>query len=306
MRLPPPLQKTLRVLAALAIVAGGVWLLRFAARDLLRPVPPPRAESPEAQVSVPAEKALDLAKEVPQTLWTTFGGLTPERSEETLPMPVAQARAEVAARLAAKGWKPLSGELPLDQAHLLALAGDEVYATPDNGFAQVSVTEDVTTGGSRVRTFLLRTEGAERVDPEVAIQADGLTLLARSAARLRPERRLPRWMGALCQGHALTTRLVQRRGGAAFYLTTLTPGTPEAALARVGDAAATVGWRREPSPVDTLRAVGAPTGGTATFIYRNVACNVRATPGPRTGESSLVYRFTDDEVYVRPPRKENP
>ena len=34
--IPPALRKTLRLLAALALAAGGVWVLRFAARDLLR------------------------------------------------------------------------------------------------------------------------------------------------------------------------------------------------------------------------------------------------------------------------------
>ena len=218
MRLPPTALKTLRLLAALALAAGGVWLLRFAARDLLRPVPPPPAGAPEDLVSAPAPKVLDLAAVVPRPLWTTFGGLAPERTEETLPMPVEQARAEVAARLEAKGWRPLSGELPIAQAQLLALSGGEVYATPDQAFAQVTVTAD-RAGGSRVRTFLLRTEGAEPGDPASPPDADGLALLARSAARLRPERQLPGWMAAPCLGHALTTRLVQRRGGAAFYLT---------------------------------------------------------------------------------------
>lgn len=306
MRLPPTALKTLRLLAALALAAGGVWLLRFAARDLLRPVPPPPAGAPEDLVSAPAPKVLDLAAVVPRPLWTTFGGLAPERTEETLPMPVEQARAEVAARLEAKGWRPLSGELPIAQAQLLALSGGEVYATPDQAFAQVTVTAD-RAGGSRVRTFLLRTEGSEPVDPASPPDADGLALLARSAARLRPERQLPGWMAAPCLGHALTTRLVQRRGGAAFYLTALVPGAPAETLARVGEAAAAAGWARERSPVDALRPAGAPAQAVAaTFVYHNVACNVRAAPGPRAGETTLVYRFTDDEVYVRPPRKEKP
>ena len=221
-------------------------------------------------------------------------------------MPVEQARAEVAARLAAKGWRPLSGELPLDQAQLLTLAGGEVYATPDQAFAHVTVTADKT-GGSRVRTFLLRTEGAEPIDPAAPPDADGLSLLTRSAARLRPERQLPSWMAALCQGHALTTRLIQRRGGAAFYLTALVPGAPAEVMARVGTAATAAGWVRERSPIDTLSPAGASAqAAVATFVYRNVACNVRAVAGPRTGETTLVYRFTDDEVYVRPPRKEIP
>ena len=306
MRLPPTAIKTLRLLVALALAAGGVWLLRFAARDLLRPMPPPPAGAPEELVSAPAPKLIDLTAVVPQALWTTFGGLAPERSDESLPMPVEQARAEVAARLEAKGWHPLSGELPLDQAQLLSLAGGEVYATPDHAFAHVTVTADKA-GGSRVRTFLLRTEGAEPIDPAAPPDADGLDLLARSAARLRPERRLPRWMAAPCLGHALTTRLVQRRGGAAFYLTALVPGAPTETLARVSEAAAASGWVRERSPIDALQPAGAPAqAAAATFVYRNVACNVRAVAGPRAGETTLVYRFTDDEVYVRPPRKEKP
>ena len=306
MRLPPTAIKTLRLLVALALAAGGVWLLRFAARDLLRPMPPPPAGAPEELVSAPAPKLIDLTAVVPQALWTTFGGLAPERSEESLPMPVEQARVEVAARLEAKGWHPLSGELPLDQAQLLSLAGGEVYATPDHAFAHVTVTADKA-GGSRVRTFLLRTEGAEPIDPAAPPDADGLGLLAQSAARLRPERQLPRWMAAPCLGHALTTRLVQRRGGAAFYLTALVPGAPTETLTRVSEAAAASGWVRERSPIDALQPAGAPAqAAAATFVYRNVACNVRAVAGPRTGETSLVYRFTDDEVYVRPPRKEKP
>ncbi len=306
MRLQPTAIKTLRLLVALALAAGGVWLLRFAARDLLRPMPPPPAGAPEELVSAPAPKLIDLTAVVPQALWTTFGGLAPERSEESLPMPVEQARAEVAARLEAKGWHPLSGELPLDQAQLLSLAGGEVYATPDHAFAHVTVTADKA-GGSRVRTFLLRTEGAEPIDPAAPPNADGLGLLAQSAARLRPERQLPRWMAAPCLGHALTTRLVQRRGGAAFYLTALVPGAPAETLARVGEAAAASGWVRERSPIDALQPAGAPAQAVAaTFVYHNVACNVRAAPGPRAGETTLVYRFTDDEVYVRPPRKEKP
>ena len=306
MRLQPTAIKTLRLLVALALAAGGVWLLRFAARDLLRPMPPPPAGAPEELVSAPAPKLIDLTAVVPQALWTTFGGLAPERSEESLPMPVEQARAEVAARLEAKGWHPLSGELPLDQAQLLSLAGGEVYATPDHAFAHVTVTADKA-GGSRVRTFLLRTEGAEPIDPAAPPNADGLGLLAQSAARLRPERQLPRWMAAPCLGHALTTRLVQRRGGAAFYLTALVPGAPAETLARVGEAAAASGWVRERSPIDALQPAGAPAQAVAaTFVYYNVACNVRAAPGPRAGETTLVYRFTDDEVYVRPPRKEKP
>ena len=306
MRLPPTAIKTLRLLAALALAAGGVWLLRFAARDLLRPMPPPPAGAPEELVSAPAPKLIDLTTVVPQALWTTFGGLAPERTEETLPMPVEQARAEVAARLAAKGWHPLSGELPLDQAQLLTLAGGEVYATPDQAFAHVTVTTDKA-GFSRVRTFLLRTEGAEPIDPAAPPDADGLSLLVQSAARLRPERQLPRWMAAPCLGSALTTQLIQRRGGTAFYLTALVPGTPAETLARVGEAAAAAGWVREHSPIDALRPAGAPApAAVATFVYRNVACNVRAVAGPRAGETTLVYRFTDDEVYVRPPRKEKP
>lgn len=306
MKLPSTAIKTLRLLVALALAAGGVWLLRFAARDLLRPMPPPPAGAPEELVSAPAPKLIDLTAVVPQALWTTFGGLAPERSEESLPMPVEQARAEVAARLAAKGWRALSGELPLNQAHLLTLAGGEVYATPDHAFAHVTVTADKA-GGSRVRTFLLRTEGAEPIDPAAPPDADGLGLLAQSAARLRPERQLPRWMAAPCLGHALTTRLVQRRGGAAFYLTALVPGAPTETLTRVSEAAAASGWVRERSPIDALQPAGAPAqAAAATFVYRNVACNVRAVAGPRTGETSLVYRFTDDEVYVRPPRKEKP
>ena len=147
MKLPPTAIKTLRLLVALVLAAGGVWLLRFAARDLLRPMPPPPAGAPEGLISVPATKELDLTAVVPRTLWTTFGGLAPERTEETLPMPVEQARAEVAARLAAKGWRALSGELPLDQAQLLTLAGGEVYVTPDQAFAHVTVTAGPT-GGS--------------------------------------------------------------------------------------------------------------------------------------------------------------
>lgn len=305
--IPPALRKTLRLLAALALAAGGVWVLRFAARDLLRPPPPPAAAPAGAARATPAPKALDLAAEVPRALWTTLGGLAPERTEETLPMPAEQARAEVAARLEAKGWRPLADALPLDQAHLLALAGDALYVTPEQAFAHVAIVPRAD-GGCQVRTFLLPTAGAEPIDPaSLATAPDGFALMARSAARLRPERRLPHWMRALCQGHALATRLIRRRTGATFYLSALAPGAPGAALARVGDAAAAAGWRREAAPVDALRAAGVhPGGATATFVYRNVACNVRAAPGPRAGASALVYRFTDDEVYARPPRKETP
>ena len=66
-------------------------------------------------------------------------------------------------------------------------------------------------------------------------------------------------------------------------------------------------YRRQLAVPDALRPAGAPAQAVAaTFVYHNVACNVRAAPGPRAGETTLVYRFTDDEVYVRPPRKEKP
>ena len=301
------LRKIVRVLLALALVAGGIWLLRFAARDLLRPVPPPSSPASAAEtVSVPAPRAIDLSTAIPKRLWLTLGGLAPDTDEETLPLPLDQARAETAARLEARGWHPLADVLPLEQTLLLGLAEGALYATPERAIAQVSFAA-APNGGTRVRITRLGAEGAEPLDPQTAAQADGLTLLARSAARLRPERALPYWLAAPCLGHALTTRLVRRRGGTAFYLTALVAGEPPAqALARVTTAASGAGWRQAPAPIDALRAAGAPVVGALTLIYRNVACNVRATAGPRAGELTLVYRFTDDEVYVRPPRKDTP
>lgn len=301
------LRKIVRVLLALALVAGGVGLLRFAARDLLRPVPPPASPASAAErVAAPAPHAIDLATAIPKHLWLTLGGLTPEIDEETLPLPLDQARAETAARLEARGWHPLADVLPLEQTLLLCLADGALYATPERAIAQVSFAE-APSGGTRVRITRLGADGAEPIDPRTAAQTDGLILLARSAARLRPERALPYWLAAPCLGHALTTRLVRRRGGTAFYLTALVAGEPPAqALARVTTAASAAGWRQAPAPVDALRAAGAPVACALTLIYQNVACNVRVTAGPRAGELTLVYRFTDDEVYVRPSRKETP
>lgn len=294
--------KALRCLGAVALAAAGVWGLRVAARDLLRPPPPPRPQRPpEARVSRPAPRARSLAEAVPEALRLSLGGVPAKRESFHLPVPEDLARAEVAARLEARGWRPLRDDLPLPNAILQGLAGDALYVTPGRAYAKVSLRAEGQ--GTRVRVFLLPTEGAEPLDLARAPAPDPRVLLREAAGKARLERQLPPWMGALCLGHAVTTQLTERRGGAAFWLTAVwAGGGPAAARRRLAQRAAAGGWLRAPSPADALSAE-APG---ETFTFDNVACTVRCLPGEGPGETLLCYRFTDDETLAQPFPKETP
>ncbi len=297
-----------RVVVALALVAGGVGLLRYVGHDLLRATGSMLPEAPREQQATrrPFVYLYRLAEIVPKKLHMTYAGVAPERSERFHEMPLDLAREAVHARLLSQGWQALDrAKLPANIALTMESHNLEPWLTHEQCYAQLELTA-VSEARTRERLFILpkhdqvfsmETPTVERSEAEIRDTA--VARMREFAQRQRVEQHLPRWMSVLCLGPAMSSRFVARETGASFYITCHVPQmTPQQAQARVAFLAQPYGWRREVFPGLAVEASGMEAEGTTCYARDNLLCFVHCMP--IAGGTSISYRFSDDEADGAP------
>ncbi len=298
--------KLLRVAVALALVVGGVWLMRYVGHDLLRAPQAILSKAPkEVAQPAPTIRHHSLKSLIPTTAQLTFAGIAPERTHQIYDMPLALAQEVIPMQLIARGWQRLE-EMPADLRFSFDLRGIQVWLTPERDYVQVEL-EAVDAEHTRERTFRinLKDRNAEPlVEPAVPLteeerKAAAMVRMRRSAEQARVERQLPGWMAQLCLGPAMSTQFSTRETGATFYLTTFVKDfTPRMAQDEIAQRASVLGWRPEMIPEVALQAAELEHESTAMYTFDNVLCFVRCTKSE--DGTAITYRFSDDEAAFNP------
>ena len=292
-------RKVLSTATALAVAAGAVVLFRLGVQRLVLGSGDRTADFAVAPLTlVPAPREFDLGRLIPAALdFYVAGSSFSERGEE-LAMPAALAEEISRNEAEAAGWKPLA--LPsLRTLAVDALVG-RLWRRPDGTFVLRRI-RPVTAATSRRTDWVLPLGGlppsgesmpaAERpaaAAPAVPAEPTGnpYALLAESLARGGGAWRsqLPGVLNDVLVGELFLSRCIRRGCGAAFYATTLVPGTPQAAQERFRAAAGRAGWSFDASGLRAERGnlsvatLFQPFGATAT---------------------SCTYRFADDENLTK-------
>ncbi len=298
--------KLLRVTVALALVAGGVILMRYVAHDLLRAPQSIFSKTPkEITRPTPTIQRHVLKDLIPTKAQLTFAGVIPERSNQLHDMPLTLAQEVIPTQLQARGWQRIE-ELPAELKFELDLRGIQVWLTPEQDYVQIAL-EAVDAEHTRERTFRIRATDRHAqpfVAPTMLItdeeqRAIAMARMRRSADQAHVERQLPPWMAQLCLGSAMSTQFSTRDTGASFYLTTsVQTFTPKSAQKEIARRAKAIGWHMEAIPEVALQAAELDHESTAMYTYDNILCFVRCTKAE--DGTAITYRFSDDEADLNP------
>ncbi|MEG1480492.1 MAG: hypothetical protein RSD41_05770 [Kiritimatiellia bacterium] len=294
-----PLSKIVRVILVLAVVAGGVGLLRFAARSVFE-VRGSVPNIPFPQGTVESFRRYDLQRDLDPRLQLTFGGLESSQTEKTLEMPYALADETLRAQCLAKGWTDLP--LSMTMRFELAAAGTQFYRTASGDLVQITLRA---LSETRVTSRTLRVPIGQ-----VPLISDGQSVQRRSkiasqAAAMSVRDLLPLPLSGLCVGLPFYTQLTVRGTGSTFLMLTLADGwTLKTAQKELLRKARQASWLEDPLRAEAL-ALARHVTETAKlgepshfFVFENLGASVRAYCDEQTGETILCYRITDDEMYT--------
>lgn len=290
-------RKLYRTILSLAIAFGAVLAVRWTIRTAMARAYRGGHDVTAAEVAVvPAPKVWTLAQIVPKELHINIGGLVLQRSAERLHMPYALAVEVADERAKSDGWERLDNPNAVTLKNLSGM--ERLFMTPD---------------GSVVLREVRAIRGDDSIMEDLTIPAGALpndgeqttldAIAHRSAARVRLL--LPPVLRDVVVGSPMMTELIERGGGAALIVRSVSMMAAPATARAIESAARKAGWTEtmfaeKGEPVAAMRKpdsgyAGAPT---SSWTKKNLTFHFDVVSRDIGGECDVNYRFTDDESFT--------
>ena len=293
-------RKLARTVLSLALVVGAVLAVRWTIRTAMTRVY--RAESAAGDVEMPVVAArcvYPLAAIVPAELRINLAGLTVSRYAERLGMPYALAVDVADERAKSAGWERLDSENAVTLKNLSGM--ERVYRTPE-GTVVLREVRAVKGDDSLMEDLVVPVE----MIPKEGEQATPDVLARRSAARLKEL--MPPVLRDVVVGSPLFTELIERNGGAAFIVRSLSETSAASTARTIETAARKAGWTESRFlAVPGARKPAAVAAGVippaSSWTKENLSFHFSVAPRAGGSGCDVDYRFADDETFISNERK---
>lgn len=274
-------ERIARTAFALALTIGIVWVARWTIREVVTRNYTVRRDV--ERVSDPIERVEQkhlLSRMIPEELRINIAGLAVKRRATRLHEPYALAMELAESRAEGIGWERLDDENALTIQNFSGM--ERVYKTPE-GSIVIRELRPIRGDDTLVEDYTIP---AEMIPPNDE-NATPDELARRSARRIRDL--MPESVKAVVVGSPLMTQLIERGGGAAFFVHTLSDMPVKNTVEAIDEAALKNGWV-EDNFNGELEGVKMYRKDNLTF-----SCETIARMG--SGGCDINYRFTDDEVF---------
>lgn len=294
--------KLYRTVVSLAIAAGLVLAVRWTIRTAMARAYRGGRDVAAAEVPVvPAPKVWSLARIVPKDLHVNIGGLVLQRHAERLHMPYALAVEVADERAKSDGWERLDNPNAITLKNLAGM--ERLFRTPDGSIVLREVR--AIHGDDSIMEDLMMPVGALPNDGE---QVTMDAIAHRSAARVKML--LPSVLRDVVVGSPMMTELIERGGGAALIVRSVSMMAAPATARAIESAARKAGWTetRFAEKGDPVAAMRKPDSGysgapTSSWTKKNLTFHFDVVSRTGGGECDVNYRFTDDESFISNERK---